>query len=132
MDRATTDTAEQICMTMNDAEETPLKTRLPITGGNEDCLAMVIVPRVTSSRDIAVLETAMQGLALDKQHPVALELSATASSRHFLLRATSRMSQRHLADQVQARYPQAIIRPMSESDDPLLLQEGETVSVVEL
>jgi hypothetical protein len=132
MDRATADTTEQIRMTMEKAEETPLMTRMPIIGGNEDCLATVIVPRTTSSRDIAVLETAMQGLALDKKHPVALELSATASSRHFLLRATSRMSQRHLADQVQARYPQAIIRPMSESDDPLLLQEGETVSVVEL
>jgi hypothetical protein len=42
------------------------------------------------------------------------------------------MSLAHLRDQVQARYPQAIIRPISTPDDPLLLREGETVSVVEL
>ena len=74
----------------------------------------------------------MQGLAQDARHPVALELAATASSRHFLLRATSAMSLRHLVDQVQARYPQAIIRPLAQEDDPLVLREGETVSAVEL
>jgi hypothetical protein len=74
----------------------------------------------------------MQALALDKRHPVALELAATASSRHFLLRATSRMSLAHLIDQVQARYPQAIIRPVDKPGDPLLLQEGEAVSAIEL
>ena len=95
-------------------------------------LASVLVPRASSTRDITVLETAMQGLALDDRHPVALELAATASSRHFLLRATSAMTQRHLADQVQARYPQAIIRQLAQEDDPLALREGETVSVVEL
>jgi hypothetical protein len=97
-----------------------------------DYLASVIVPRTSSTRDITVLETAMQGLALDKQHPVALEVAATASSRHFLLRATSAMSQRHLADQIQARYPQAIIRSVSQEDDPFVLLEGETASAVEL
>jgi hypothetical protein len=95
-------------------------------------LASVLVPRVASTRDIAALETAMQGLALDARHPVALELAATASSRHFLLRATSAMSQRHLADQVQARYPQAIIRQRAQKDDPLAQSEGEMVSAVEL
>src|SRR5260370_14179476 len=99
---------------------------------NENGLGSGMVPRVTSTRDITVLETAMQGLALDARHPVALELAATASSRHFLLRATSAMSQRHLTDQVQARYPQAIIRPMGEPDDPLVLREGEAASAVEL
>jgi hypothetical protein len=92
----------------------------------------VIVPRATSTRDITVLETAMQGLALDKRHPVALEVAATASSRQFMLRATSAMSQRHLADQVQARYPQAMIQPLGRTGDPLVLQEGETVSAIEL
>jgi hypothetical protein len=126
------DTSEQIAqITEEDAVGTTMKRR-QLTAGNEDCLASVIVPRATSTRDITVLETAMQGLALDKRHPVALELSATASSRQFLLRATSRMSQKHLADQVQARYPQAIIRPMDKVDDPLVLQEGETVSAIEL
>jgi hypothetical protein len=99
---------------------------------SEDYLASVIVPRATSTRDITVLETAMQALALDKKHPVALELAATDSSRYFLLRATSAMSLAHLIDQVQARYPQAIIHPISKPDDPLLLQEGETVSAIEL
>src|SRR5260221_10585392 len=42
------------------------------------------------------------------------------------------MTQRHLADQVQARYPQAIIRQLAKAHDPLSLREGETVSVVEL
>jgi hypothetical protein len=98
----------------------------------EGFLASVIVPRVTSTRDITVLETAMQGLAQDARHPVALELAATASSRSFLLRATTAMSQRHLADQVQARYPQAIIQSVSLEDDPLTLREGELVSAVEL
>src|SRR5260221_11478189 len=86
-------------------------------------LASVLVPRTASTRDITALETAMQGLAPDARHPVALELAATASSRHFLLRATSAMSQRHLADQVQARYPQAIIRQFTQEDDPLLVRE---------
>src|SRR5713226_2127855 len=107
-------------------------THVQSVARNEEVLASVMVPRVTSTRDITVLETAMQGLALDARHPVALELAATASSRHFLLRATSAMSQRHLADQVQARYPQAIIRQLAKPHDPLALREGEVVSAVEL
>jgi hypothetical protein len=95
-------------------------------------LASVIVPRAASSRDITALETAMQGLALDARHPVALELAATASSRQFLLRATSAISQRHLCDQVQARYPQALMRQLARQDDPLVLRVGELVSAVEL
>src|SRR5258708_16606208 len=95
-------------------------------------LALVLVPRAASTRDILALETAMQGLAQDDRHPVALELAATASSRGFLLRATSLMSLAHLCDQVQARYPQAIIRPVAGAHDPLVLQEGETLSVIEL
>jgi hypothetical protein len=102
------------------------------TARSEDYLASVIVPRTSSTRDIIVLETAMQALALDKKHPVALELAATASSRHFLLRATSAMSLAHLKGQVQARYPQAIIIPVDKLDDPLVLQEGETVAAIEL
>src|SRR5438094_5585235 len=117
------DTTEQIGETTKHAEEETHITHGQTVASNEDSLASVIVPRVTSTRDITVLETAMQSLALDKRHPVALELAATASSRHFLLRATSVMSLKHLADQVQARYPQAIIRPVSEPDDPLVIQE---------
>jgi len=100
--------------------------------GQECLLASVLVPRAASTRDIMALETAMQGLAQDDRHPVALELAATDSSRGFLLRATSAMALRHLCSQVQARYPQAIIRPVSQEDDPLALQQGEEVSVDEL
>src|SRR5258707_383784 len=42
------------------------------------------------------------------------------------------MSLRHLCDQVQARYPQAIIRQLAKAHDPLALREGEIVSAVEL
>ncbi len=126
------DTTDLIRETTKQADEGMLMTNRQIVVGNECFLASVIVPRATSTRDITVLETAMQGLVLDAHHPVGLELAATATSRHFLLRATSAMSLKHLLDQVQARYPQAIIRPMGESDDPLVLREGETVSAVEL
>ena len=135
MDRAgiqAGDTTEQIGERTKHAEEGTVMTPVQTVAGNEWYLASVIVPRTSSTRDITVLETAMQGLAQDARHPVALELAATASSRQFLLRATSAMSQRHLADQVQARYPQAIIRPLTQEDDPLALREGETVSAVEL
>jgi hypothetical protein len=125
-------TTEQIGETAKQAAERTLMTQVQTVAGNEGFLASVIVPRANSTRDITVLETAMQGLAQDARHPVALELAATASSRHFLLRATSAMSLRHLVDQVQARYPQAIIRPVGTPDDPLALREGETVSAVEL
>ena len=135
MDRAgvqAEDTTEQIGERTKHAEEGTVMTPVQTGAGNACYLASVIVPRTSSTRDITVLETAMQGLAQDARHPVALELAATASSRQFLLRATSAMSQRHLADQVQARYPQASIRPLTQEDDPLALREGETVSAVEL
>src|SRR5205085_1477218 len=104
----------------------------PLQAAQECFLASVLVPRAASTRDIGALETAMQGLAQDDRHPVALELAATASSRGFLLRATSAMALSHLCSQVQARYPQAIIRPVALEDDPLSFRQGEEVSVVEL
>jgi hypothetical protein len=85
---------------------------------------------MASSRDLAALETVMQGLALDTRHPVALEIAHTERGRHFLLRATSRAALEHLAAQIQARYPQAIIQ--SPVCDPLLLKPGETVTAIEL
>ncbi len=97
----------------------------------EPCLVVQVVPpRTASSRDIAALETVMQGLALDTRHPVALEIARTENGRQFLLRATTRAALEHLADQIQARYPQASIQPLA--DDPLDLRTGETVSAVEL
>ena len=135
MDRAHVqagDTTELSDERTKHAEEGTVMMPVQTGAGNEVYLASVIVPRTSSTRDITVLETAMLGLALDARHPVALELASTASSRQFLLRATTAMSQRHLADQVQARYPQASIRALNQEDDPLALREGETVSAVEL
>jgi hypothetical protein len=102
------------------------------TTNSETYLSSVAVPRTTSSRDILALETAMHGLALDADHPVALELAATTTSRMFLLRATSSMALRHLEDQIRSRYPQAIIQAVAAEEDPLRLQAGETVSACEL
>jgi hypothetical protein len=97
----------------------------------EPCLMLQLVPpRTASSRDMVALETVMQGLALDARHPVALEIARTGSGRQFLLRATSRAALEHLAAQIQARYPQAIIQPPD--CDPLMLKPGEIVSAVEL
>ena len=97
----------------------------------EPCLVLQVVPpRTASSRDIAALETVMQGLALDTRHPVALEIARTESGRQFLLRATSRAALEHLAAQIQARYPQANIQPLAH--DPLILKPGEIVTAVEL
>src|SRR6266487_602858 len=118
--------------TTDQTEESARLAHGQTKAGRKDFLASVVVPRASSTRDIIVLETVMQGLALDKRHPVALELAATSSSRRFLLRATTAMSLKHLVDQVQARYPQAIVRTMGEADDPLVMCAGETFSVVEL
>jgi hypothetical protein len=97
----------------------------------EPCLVLQVVPpRANSSRDMAALETVMQGLAVDTRQPVALEIARTESGRQFLLRATSRTALEHLAAQIQARYPQATIQ--SPVCDPLLLKPGETFTAVEL
>src|SRR5260370_10282344 len=122
------DKSKQTNETRQQVEEGTVKARVQ----TESYLASVLVPRAASTRDITVLETAMGGVAQDDGSEVALEPAQTASSRQFLLRATSAMTQRHLADQVQARYPQAIIRLLIQEGDPLSLREGETVSVVEL
>src|SRR6266852_2417658 len=61
----------------------------------------VVPPRNASTRDIAALETVMQGLALSSRHPVALEIASTAQGCQFLLRATSPASLEHLATQTQ-------------------------------
>ncbi len=90
----------------------------------------VVPPRNASTRDIAALETVMQGLALSSRHPVALEIASTAQGCQFLLRAISPAALEHLAAQIQARYPQAEIRPLAE--DPLMVGPDETVRAIEL
>jgi hypothetical protein len=97
----------------------------------EQTLAVqVIPPPRASKRDICALETVAQSLALDSRHPVALEIARTPQGRQFLLRATLPVALNHLVDQIQARYPQATIVPLS--SDPLTLASDETVSAVEL
>jgi hypothetical protein len=97
----------------------------------EQTLALAVIPPPrASNREISALETAAQGLALDAKHPVALEIARTSLGRLFILRATSHVALLHVADQIQARYPQAEILPLSQ--DPLTLASDETVSAVEL
>src|SRR5216683_359103 len=91
---------------------------------DQHLVLQVVPPRTASSRDMAALETIMQGLALDTHHPVALEIARTERGRQFLVRATSRAALEHLAAQIQARYPQATLQPLAE--DPLILRPGET------
>ena len=90
----------------------------------------VVPPRSASDRDIAALETVMQGLALDDQHPIALEIVRMSRGRQFLLRASSSVALEHLAAQIQARYPQASIQQLRE--DPLALGPDDVISAVEL
>src|SRR5713101_1103795 len=90
----------------------------------------VIPPRSASNRDIAALETVMQGLALGVRQPVALEIARTTRGRQFLLRATSPVALEHLAAQIQARYPQATIHLLTE--DPLKVKPDEAITAVEL
>ena len=90
----------------------------------------VVPPRSASNRDIAALETVMQGLVLGVRHPVALEIARTVRGRQFLLRATSPTALEHLAAQIQARYPQATIQRLTE--DPLHVKPDEAITAVEL
>jgi hypothetical protein len=93
-------------------------------------VARVQVSRASGARDLPALETTMQGLALDQRSPVALELAATTRTRHFFLRADRPVALRYLEQQIQARYPQAVI--CAEGADPLQLLEGEECSGMEL
>ncbi len=93
-------------------------------------LLQVRPARANGARDLPALETVLAALALDKRTPVALEIAASSTERLFLLRAEHTIAIRHLAQQIQARYPQAIISPASH--DPLVCADGEECSVIEL
>ncbi len=95
-------------------------------------LVLQVIPPRTAVRDLPALETAMQALALDARHPIALEIAGSATARVFLLRATSHPALEHLADQIYARYPQAKLLPLATEQDPLHLYDNEAVSVIEL
>ena len=95
-------------------------------------LALQVIPPRAALRDLPALETAMQALAVDARHPIALEIAGSAHARVFLLRATSRPALEYLADQIYARYPQANLVPLALEQDPLHAHEYEAVSAVEL
>jgi hypothetical protein len=95
-------------------------------------LVCQVIPPRTAVRDLPALETAMQALALDERHPIALEIAGSATARMFLIRATSRPALEHLAAQLYARYPQATLLPLTARQDPLRLCEHEAVSAIEL
>lgn len=90
--------------------------------------------RAEHARDLTGLETAMQSLALEARSPLALDLAATttpAPLHTFLLRAEQEVALRHLSAQIQSRYPQARIAPLS-STDPFQLAASEECSAIEL
>ncbi len=79
------------------------------------------------------LQAAMQGLALDRRRPVALEIAGNGAtgSKQFVLRAADASAGRHASAQLQGSAPQLGLRALGH-DDPLLLRPGESVSVLEL
>lgn len=93
-------------------------------------LLQIFPSRADSARDVPSLASAMQNLALDAYSPVALELAATVNSRQFLLRAEDTVALKHVAGQLQARYPQAVLREVR--GDPLKLAPSEECSGLEL
>ena len=103
----------------------------PHTNTQAPLLACIIAPRHPNRHPVA-LEAAMHSLALDEQHPVALEIAGTPTSKQFFLRATTAQSLAHAQAQLRARYPQAGMVPVTAADDPLRLAPNETVSAVEL
>ena len=78
------------------------------------------------------VETTMQALTSTLGRPLALELVGTTQSRRFIVRASTMSDAQQLVGQLRARYPQAEIRCIDPADDPLQVQAGETVSIVEL
>lgn len=91
----------------------------------------VVTPRKVE-RSITAIETAFHALALDACHPIALEIVGLPCRRLFLTRATTQAAQQQVEMQLRARYPQAEVRDLKSEADPLALQQGEMVSVLEL
>ena len=91
----------------------------------------IIAPRSGDNTQVA-LTSAMHSLVLDARHPLALEMAGTASSKDFLVRATTPEALAHATRQLRARYPQADLVPLAGGDDPFRLEAGEAASCVEL
>jgi hypothetical protein len=101
------------------------------TTGQRQFACSIVVPR-SHEKDEVALASAMHSLVLDANHPLALEIAGTPSTKQFLLRATTTEAMQHAIAQVRARYPQAAITPLSGVDDPFHLEPGEAVSATEL
>ena len=84
-----------------------------------------IIPPREGRLDALALENLLQALLLEAPEPLALELVAWSERLTFLLRAASRQGLAHACAQLQARAPQADIRPCAA--DPLVVQVGEQV-----
>ncbi len=96
-------------------------------------LALQIIPPLHVSKEHSIaLESTMQSLVLDRQHPVALELAGTPDRRSFIIRATTQAALDHAETLLRAQYPQSDIHPLNEHDDPFHLEADETVTAVEL
>ncbi len=112
-------------------EARPARTSVA-TGKTAHYAVRVIPPRTASRRDTAAVQTTMANLALDEQHPVALELVGSASGPAFVVRATTKEALLHLCDQIRACYPQAGIHALTIEDDPLYMHRDETLAALEL
>jgi hypothetical protein len=110
-------------------------TTLPMLAGptsQAEALAYKVITPRNSLREMVALETAMQGLGLSKDHPVALEIAGTAAEQMWIIRATTPDALDHAQRQIRARYPQAEFLALTDDEDPFRLGPGETVSVIEL
>ena len=94
--------------------------------------AVEIIPPRRTTREAVALETGMAALAHALNQPIALEITGTTRSRRFVARATDATTLSHLVQQLQARYPQAMIRPLAAENDPLRVEPGETITALEL
>ncbi len=95
-------------------------------------LAVSIVAPRTAEDDLVLLTSAMHALVLDARHPVALEITGTPTHKSFVLRAATLEALAHAMAQLRARYPQALLLPLSPENDPFRLEAGEAVSALEL
>lgn len=100
-------------------------------------LVLQLIPSVHAQKygrhdESVQLASAMQGLVIDKKHPVALEMTGTGQERRLLLRAKTPEGLAHAETQLRARLPQVTFLPCTERDDPFRLRPDETVSVTEL
>ena len=94
--------------------------------------AVEIIPPRRTTREAVALETGMAALAHGLNQPIALEMSGTTRSRRFVVRAVDAATLSQLVHQLQARYPQAVIRPLTAEHDALRLEPGERTTALEL